>query len=81
MKGEKQMDRMEEINRIEDASDATGFWYGERVLCPWCYQREGGVLHDEIISPDDRMALLFSCAICKITLGQFQEMEKAILNK
>ena len=69
------MDRMEAISRMEDVSEAIGFWYGGRVLCPWCYQRQGGVLHEEIGTQDDRVALLFECGICKIPLWKFQEME------
>lgn len=63
------------MEQTSEIREAIGFWYGAQVLCPWCFERQGRVPHEGVIPPDDLVGLLTKCAVCKIPLWKFQEME------
>ncbi|NWG03610.1 MAG: hypothetical protein HXY44_12215 [Syntrophaceae bacterium] len=61
------------MNQLNELSEAIGYWYGARVLCPECFERQGRVDHEGTIPPDDLVGLLTRCANCHIPLWVYKE--------
>ena len=64
------------MDQSGEISEAIGYWYGARVLCPECFERQGRVSHEGIIPPDDLVGLLTRCSFCGMQLWTLQALER-----